>query len=173
MTSKMINYSSRDSSYRLDEKHGDGYSPDIANTLRSLEAEIRSCKEDNDTIIQSQEKQSEVNAFILHSLSDLQRQGPLRISHGQEDRTNGAFGSRSQSGHRSDRDDMVIDGRLLDTSNKRGIRHGLYSSFGLDRSHGHHHYHPYRRSDRGYLSDEFKKAKPPTFDGEMKNSWDA
>jgi len=32
----------------------------------------------------------------------------------------------------------------------------------------HHCYHPYRRSDRGYFPDEFKKAKPPTFDGKMR-----
>jgi len=28
-------------------------------------------------------------------------------------------------------------------------------------------------SDRGYLPDEFKKEKPPTFDGDMKKSYDA
>jgi len=37
----------------------------------------------------------------------------------------------------------------------------------LDRYHGHHHYHPYRRSDRGYFLDELKKEKAPIFDGEM------
>ena len=26
------------------------------------------------------------------------------------------------------------------------------------------------RSEKGYLSDEFKKSKPPTFDGELKKS---
>lgn len=50
-TSKMVDYSSRESPCRLDEQHGDGYSPDMADTLRSLKEEIQSCKEDNDIII--------------------------------------------------------------------------------------------------------------------------
>jgi len=48
MTSKMVDYSSQDYPYRSDEQHGDGYSPDIADTLRSLKAEIRSCKADDE-----------------------------------------------------------------------------------------------------------------------------
>ena len=48
-----------------------------------------------------------------------------------------------------------------------------YSSFGSDRHCDCHHYHPYRRSDRGYFLDEFKKENPPTFDGEMKKPQDA
>lgn len=39
-----------------------------------------------------------------------------------------------------------------------------------DKYHGHHHDHPYRRSDMGYLIDEFKKSNPLTFDGEMSKS---
>jgi len=65
-----------------------------------LKAKIRSCKEDNDQIIQSQErsvkvqeKQEEVNAIILQSFSNFQRQGPLKINHGQEDKTNGTYGA--------------------------------------------------------------------------------
>ena len=55
MTSKMVDYSSRDSPYRLDEQHRDDYSPDIKNTLRSLKKEIRSWNLDNEKIIQSHE----------------------------------------------------------------------------------------------------------------------
>ena len=51
MTSKMVDYRSRDSPYGLDEQHGVGNSYDLVETLRSLKAEIRSCKEDNDKII--------------------------------------------------------------------------------------------------------------------------
>ena len=47
-----------------------------------------------------------------------------------------------------------------------------YSSFGFDRHHDRHHYHPYKRNDRGYFLDEFKKEKTPTFDGEMNKSQD-
>jgi len=72
VTNRIVDYSSRDSPYRLDEKPREEYSPDIAYTLRSLKAKIRSCKADNDRIIQSQErlakaqaKRTEVNAVIL------------------------------------------------------------------------------------------------------------
>ena len=98
---------------------------------------------------------------------ELQWHGPLWISHGQEDKTNGAYGSRS------DRDDTVRDGRLLDTPDRRGDGDRYYSSFGFDRHHDRHCYHPYRRSDRGYFPYEFKKEKPPTFDGDLKKPEDA
>jgi len=51
MTSKMVDYSSRDSSYRSNEQQRDDYSPNITYTLRSLNAEMRSCKVDNGRII--------------------------------------------------------------------------------------------------------------------------
>ena len=62
------------------------------------------------------------------------------------------------------------DGRLLDTSDRRGDGHRNYSSSSSNRNYDRHHYHHYRRSDKGYLSDEFKKENPPTFDGDMKKS---
>jgi len=55
----------------------------------------------------------------------------------------------------------------------RGTGYGLYSSSSSERHHGHHWYHPYRRSERGYFLDDFKKAKPSTFDGEFKKLEDA
>jgi len=60
----------------------------------------------------------------------------------------------------------------LDTLNRRGNGHRFYSSCGSDRNYDHHFYHPYKRSDRGYFLDEFKKAKRPTFDGDLKNPED-
>jgi len=45
-----------------------------------------------------------------------------------------------------------------------------HSSSGSGRHDNLYHYHPYRRSDRGYFLYEFKKEKAPTFDGEMKKS---
>jgi len=118
----------------------------------------------------AREKQEKVNVVILQSISDLQGQGPLIISHGQEDRSNGAYGSRSHGGHMLDRDERVRYGRFLDRLDRQGSRHGIYSSSSSDMYQGHHRYHPYRRSDMGYILDEFKKAKPPTFDGKMKKS---
>jgi len=48
-----------------------------------------------------------------------------------------------------------------------------YSSSDSNRHYNCHRYHPYNRSDRGHLPDEFKKENPLTFDGEMKKSQDA
>lgn len=80
MTSKMVDYSSRYSPYGSNEQHGVENSYDLADTLRILKEKIRSCKEDNDMIISTQEKQAEVNAVILHNLSTFQRQRPLQIN---------------------------------------------------------------------------------------------
>jgi len=82
--------------------------------------------------------------------------------------TNGAYGSRYRDGHRSDRDDAIKDGIFLDTLDRRGSGHQIYSSSSSDRHHGHHCYKPYKRNDKGYFLDEFKKSKPPTFDGKLK-----
>ena len=89
-----------------------------------------------------------------------------------EDGTNGAYNSRSTGRHRLDRYDTMRDGRLLDTPDRRGGEYRYYSSFGSNRHHDCHLYHPYRWNDRGYLPVEFKKEKPPTFDGYMKKPED-
>ena len=83
---------------------------------------------------------------------------------------NGAYGSRYHGGFNSHKDDTIRDDKFLGTLDRRGNRHELYSSFGLDTYHGHYQYHPYKRSYREYLLDEFKKAKPPRFNGELKKS---
>jgi len=72
-----------------------------------------------------------------------------------------------------DRYDMIRDGKLLDTLDRRGDGHRFYSSFGFDRHYDRHCYHPYRSSDRVYFTYEFKKVKPPNFDGYMNKSYDA
>ena len=56
MTRKVVEYSSCDSPYKLDEQHVDQYSPHIEDTLRILKAETRSCKAYNGIIIQSHER---------------------------------------------------------------------------------------------------------------------
>ena len=52
MTRKMVYYSSRDSSYGLDEQRSAGNSFDLVDTFRSLKEEIRGCKENNERVIQ-------------------------------------------------------------------------------------------------------------------------
>ena len=74
----------------------------------------------------------------------MQKQGPLEIIYGHEDRTNRAYGSRSPSKHKSDRSDTVRDGRLLDTLNRKDDEYMYHCSSGSYKHHGHHWYHPYR-----------------------------
>ena len=71
MNSKMVDY--KDSPYKSDEQRGDGNSSDLTDTLRSLKEEIKSFKVENEKIMEAQEKQGEVNAILLQSLSYLQR----------------------------------------------------------------------------------------------------
>lgn len=92
----------------------------------------------------------------------------LRISHGHEDKTNGCYGSRSPSRHRLDISDLIKDGMLLDTLDRRGNEYKYYSSSSSSRHYGRHHYHPYMANERGYFPYELKKEKPPTFDGDVK-----
>ena len=70
MASKMVEY--KNSPYESNKQYGVGNSSDLVDTLRILKEEIRSCKVDNDRIMQEKEKQVEVNAMILQSLSNLQ-----------------------------------------------------------------------------------------------------
>ena len=56
MASKVVDYI--ESPYVSDGQRGVGNSSDLADTLRSLKEEMRSCKVDNDKIMQAQEKQA-------------------------------------------------------------------------------------------------------------------
>lgn len=167
MGSKIVDY--KDSHYESNQQYSVGNSSDLTNTLRRLKEEIRSCNADNDVIMQGHEKQVEVNAMILQSLLDLQQQGPHRINYEHENKTNGAYGSRSHGGHRLDRDDTIRDARLLDTPDRRRDIHRYYSILDSDRHYDLHIYHPYTRNDRGYFPYDFKKENPPTFVGYMRN----
>lgn len=97
----------------------------------------------------------------------MRKQGSLQISHGQTEKNNGAYGIRSHGFHKSDRDDIMRDGRLLDTPDRKGDGHKYCYSFGSERHHDHHCYHHYWRNERGYFQDEFEKEKEPTFNGDL------
>jgi len=71
-----------------------------------------------------------------------------------------------------DRGDIVRGGRLLDTLVRRTYMYGHHSSSSSKRHHyNHHRHHHYRRKE--YLPEEFKKVRPPTFDGDIKKLEDA
>jgi hypothetical protein len=55
-----------------DERRAIRTPPDLAETVRSLMVELQSCKADNERMMKEQEKQTEINAVLLQSLSDLQ-----------------------------------------------------------------------------------------------------
>jgi hypothetical protein len=57
-----------------DERRAIGTPLDLAETMRSLMVELQSCKANNERMIKEQEKKTEINAFLLQSLSDLQQQ---------------------------------------------------------------------------------------------------
>jgi len=52
----------------------------LEDTVRSLKEEIRSCKADNDIIMQAHEKQEEVNVVILQSCQHCNDRDPFRSS---------------------------------------------------------------------------------------------
>ena len=57
-----------------DERREIGTPPNLVETVRSLMVELQSYKADNERMMKEQEKQTEINAVLLKSLSDLQRQ---------------------------------------------------------------------------------------------------
>jgi len=59
----MVDY--KDSPYETNEQRGVGNSSDLEDTLRILKEEIRSCKADNEKIMQAKENKAEVNAILL------------------------------------------------------------------------------------------------------------
>jgi hypothetical protein len=57
-----------------DERRVVGTPPDLAKTVRSLMVELQSCNSNIERMIKEKEKKKEINAVLLQSLSDIQRQ---------------------------------------------------------------------------------------------------
>jgi hypothetical protein len=47
---------------------------DLVENVRSLMVELQSCRDDNERLIKEQDKQTKINAVLLQSLSNIQRQ---------------------------------------------------------------------------------------------------
>lgn len=60
----------------IDQGGGEN-SPDWMDTLKSVRAEIKRFKEDNERVERAQERQPEVNEIIWQRFLDLQRQGDM------------------------------------------------------------------------------------------------
>ena len=96
----------------------------------------------------------------------------MRINEEQEEKNNGAYGSKSQSRYRLDKWDTFKGDRSFNPSNVRNGMYGNHSS-SLSRRNYHHDHHHHRYRSGEYLLEKFKKFSPPKFDGEMKKSKDA
>jgi hypothetical protein len=153
--------------------------PDLAETVRSLRAELQSFKADNERLIKEQEKQTEINAVLLQSLSDIQRQLQHEPATSHVDRRHK---KRSQSPPEIRKHDSLSDPTGRSTAKKvqpggRGHSSGESSGKEADNSEGSSSSrvgsHPHRKGKKRKRSkthspEEFKKAKPPSFDGEIK-----
>ena len=126
---------------------------DFASTMRSLRVEMQSYIENNESLVKAQEDKNQLNASMLLSLTDIQRRMDCgnRESNPKGSKSGAKRRKRSSSG----------------SSNSEGSTGGLSSSSHRD-----------KRKRRYYNSshDEFKKERPPTFNGEVKsyqeaNSW--
>ena len=82
--------------------------PDIAATVRSLRVELQSCREDNERMIKAQEEQNQLNASMLQSLTDIQRQ--INSRH----RSSNLEGSRSSSRRNSRKRSNISTGVYRD-----------------------------------------------------------
>jgi hypothetical protein len=74
MTSHEVGDGSHNRDEESDETRAVETPPNMAKTVRSLRAELQSFKADNKRLIKEQEKKIEINAVLLQSLSDIQRQ---------------------------------------------------------------------------------------------------
>jgi hypothetical protein len=150
-----------------DKRRVVGTPPDLVKIVRSLMVELQNCKADNERMMKEQEKQTEINAVLLQSLSNLQRQ----MQHEPETQKHGhisAHTERSTSkkvhprgkGKASDNSSEKEDGDSEGSSSSRT------SSYPRRKQ-------KKQKASKGLKFKEFKKAKPPSFDDEIKKGEEA
>jgi hypothetical protein len=71
VTCHEVGDSSHNKYYESDKRRVVETPPDFDETIRSLMEEIYICKSNNERLIKDQEKQMEINAFLLQSLADI------------------------------------------------------------------------------------------------------
>ena len=120
--------------------------PDFAATMRSLRVEMQSHSVDNERLVKELEEQNQLNAAILQSLKNIQRW----MNSG--DRTVRPEGSKST------------------TRRRKRSPSGSYDSEGsTGGSSSSSHKNQRKKRYPNHSCDEFKKTRPPTFNGEVKN----
>jgi hypothetical protein len=150
-----------------DERRAIGTPPDLAETVRSLMVELQSCKADNERMMKEQEKQTEINAVLLQSLSDLQR----KMQHEPEMQKHGHI-----SGHTERNTSRKVHprgkGPVPDDSSKKEAGDSEGSSSSRTGSYSRRKKKK-QKTSKGHKFEEFRKAKPPSFDGEIKKEEEA
>jgi hypothetical protein len=135
-------------------------------------------------LIKEQEKQTKINAVLLQSLSDIQRQlqhGP-DTSHADQRQTkkiqtapeiwkrgllSGHTGnSTSRMVHPRDKEQASDDSSGKETGDSEGSSSRRNCSYSRRKQKKGNH-------SKGHNIEEFKKAKPPSFDGEIKKGEEA
>jgi hypothetical protein len=145
-----------------DERRVVGTPPDLHDTVRSLMVELQSCKDDNERMMKEQEKQTEINAILLQSLSDLQRQ----MQHEPEVQKHGHISghterSTSKKVHPRGKGQAADESSGKEASGSEGSSSNKTSPCTRRRQ-------KKRKFSKGHKFKEFRKAKPPSFDGEIK-----
>jgi hypothetical protein len=150
-----------------DERRAIGTPPDLAETVRSLMVELQSCKADNERMMKEQEKQTEINAVLLQSLSDLQRQ----MQHEPEMQNRGRVSghterSTSRKVHPRGKGPVPDDSTEKEAGDSEGSSSSRTSSYSQKKQ-------KKQKTSKSHKFEEFKKAKPPSFDGEIKKGEEA
>jgi hypothetical protein len=150
-----------------DERRAIGTPPDLAETVRSLMIELQSCEADTERMMKEQEKKTEINAVLLQSLSDLQRQmqnEPKMQNHGHI------------SGHTESSTSRKVHprgkGLVPDNSTEKEVGESDDSSSSRTSSYSRRKQKK-QKTSMGHKFEEFRKAKPPSFDGEVKKGEEA
>jgi hypothetical protein len=74
VTHHQVGEGSHNRDKETNERRVVGTPPDLVDIVRSLMVELQSCKVENERMMKEQENKTEINALLLQSLSDLQRQ---------------------------------------------------------------------------------------------------
>jgi hypothetical protein len=158
--------------------------PHLAETMRSLMVDLQSCKANNERLIKEQEKQTEINAILLQSLSGIQRQlqhGPTashvdihdtkKTQSPPEIRNHGP-----ESGHTRRRTSKKTQHGAKRHSMEESYSEETNNSKEFSSSETNSHFQRRRKKRKHSKSrdpEEFKKDKPPTFDGKIKKGEEA
>jgi hypothetical protein len=124
--------------------------------------ELQRCKADNERMMKEKEKKTEINVILLHSLSDLQRQmqhEPKMQKHG---RTSGhTERSTSRKVHPRGKGPVPDDSPEKESGDSEGSSSGRTNSYSRRKQ-------KKQKTSKGHKFEEFRKAKPPSFDSEIK-----